>query len=172
MALADACPPKELDNFAFRERISLSKLRRWVGLPCSCSNFNLPRQASVDFSITAITDMKTKLITIVSIVAVSWLALIFSNTAVAQISGMQPSGGTTKGASIVATPISATEAAKKYPPPKGGNYPMGERDPHKASGVVSSPYPPRRSLTARRFAHGGLVLTHARTKSLEAVGRP
>jgi hypothetical protein len=104
--------------------------------------------------------MKTKLVTIVSIVAVSWLALIFSNTAVAQISGMQPSGGTTKGAagSIVATPISATEAAKKYPPPKGGNYPMGERDPHKASGVVSSPYPPRQEFDCSKIAHGGLVL--------------
>jgi hypothetical protein len=104
--------------------------------------------------------MKTKLITIVSIVAVSWLALIFSNTAVAQISGMQPSGGTTKGAagSIVATPITATEAAKKYPPPKGGNYPMGERDPQKASGVVSSPYPQRQEFDFSKIAHGGLVL--------------
>ena len=107
--------------------------------------------------------------TIVSIVAVSWLALIFSNTAVAQADptqfaragrGYHPSGGTTKGAagSIVATPISATEAAKKYPPPKGGNYPMGERDPHKASGVVSSPYPPRQEFDCSKIAHGGLVL--------------
>src|SRR6266487_3118193 len=77
--------------------------------------------------------MKTKLVTIVSVVAVSWLALIFSSTAVGQreSSRMQPqpppsgtgtsaASRTTQGAagSIVATPISATEAAKKYPPPK------------------------------------------------------
>ncbi len=117
--------------------------------------------------------MKTKLVTIVSVVAVSWLALIFSSTAVGQgeSSRMQPqpppsgtgtsaASRTTQGAagSIVATPISATEAAKKYPPPKGGSYPMGERDPHKASGIVTSPYPPRQEFDCSKIAHGALVL--------------
>jgi hypothetical protein len=58
----------------------------------------------------------------------------------------------------VATPITATEAAKKYPPSKGGSYPVGERDPHKADGIVSSPYPPRQEFDCSKIAHGGLVL--------------
>ena len=79
-----------------------------------------------------------------------------------------PPSGTSTGAasratqgvagSVVATPISATEAAKKYPPPKGGSYPMGERDPHKASGIVISPYPPRQEFDCSKIAHGALVL--------------
>jgi hypothetical protein len=116
--------------------------------------------------------MKKKLITVVSVVAVSWLALIFSTTAVGQDSsrGMYakpPPGGTpgatqpsaSKGASgsIVATPITPEEAAKKYPAPNG-RYPMGERDPHKASGVVGSPYPPHQEFDCSKVAHGGLVL--------------
>jgi hypothetical protein len=114
-------------------------------------------------------NMKTKLVTIVSVVAVSWLALIFSGTAVGQESGSYarpPSGGSQAaaapgsqglGGALVATPITPEEAAKKYPASKG-KYPVGERDPHKASGVVSSPYPPHQEFDCSKVAHGGLVL--------------
>jgi hypothetical protein len=119
--------------------------------------------------------MKTKLIAVLSAMAVSWLALVFSNTAVAQYArpgGAEsskpkpPTGGTSasdstrsqgKSTSNMATPISPEEAAKKYPPPKG-KYPLGERDPHKASGIIASPYPPRVEYDCSQIAHGGLVL--------------
>ena len=113
-------------------------------------------------------NMKTKLVAVVSVVAVSWLALIFSNTAVGQESGSYkpPSGASQAGAAPgsqglsgapVATPITPEEAAKKYPASKG-HYPVGERDPHKSSGVVSSPYPPHKEFDCSKIAHGGLVL--------------
>ena len=112
--------------------------------------------------------MKTKLVTIVSVVAVSWLALIFSGTAVGQDSGSyKPPSGASQAAAApgsqglsgapVATPITPEEAAKKYPA-SNGHYPVGERDPHKNSGVVSSPYPPHKEFDCSKIAHGGLVL--------------
>jgi len=120
-----------------------------------------------------IMNVKTRLIAIVSAVAVSCLTLIFASTAVAQMREGQSyqqanpkSPDTSKvskqGASgaIVATPITPQEAAKKYPAPKG-KYPTGERDPHKADGVVTSPYPPRTDFDCSNVPHGGLVLdTH------------
>ena len=119
-----------------------------------------------------IMNMKTRLIAVVSAVAVSCLMLILSSTAVAQMREGQSyqqanpknpdSSQVSKGKSgaIVATPISPQEAAKKYAAPKG-KYPMGERDPHKADGVVNSPYPPRTEFDCSQIPHGGLVLdTH------------
>ena len=53
--------------------------------------------------------------------------------------------------------ISKTDAEKKYPV-KGGAYPQGQRDPHDASGVVVSPYPPHDKYDCSKIAHGGLVL--------------
>jgi hypothetical protein len=123
--------------------------------------------------------MKTKLIAVVSAMAVSWLALSFANTAIAQKSGGAESGakppapattpsGTGQaakgsGGATVATPITPEEAAKKYPAPKGGAYPPGERDPHKPSGQISSPYPPHDVYDCSNIAHGGLVLdTHVK----------
>ena len=118
-------------------------------------------------------NMKTRLITVVSAVAVSCLTLILSNTAVAQMREGQsyqqanpkkpdssPVSQQGKGGATVATQISPQDAAKKYPAPKG-KYPMGERDPHKADGVVNSPYPPRTEFDCSNIPHGGLVLdTH------------
>jgi hypothetical protein len=49
------------------------------------------------------------------------------------------------------------EEAKKYPAPKGG-YPIGERDPHKPSGIVNSPYPPHAEFDCSQIPKGGLVL--------------
>jgi len=120
-----------------------------------------------------IMNVKTKLIAVVSIVAVSCLTFILSNTAVAQMKegssyqqqnpkGPNSSQVSKQGASgtVVATPITPQEAAKKYPAPKG-KYPMGERDPHKADGVVTSPYPPRTDFDCSNIPHGGLVVdTH------------
>ena len=120
-----------------------------------------------------IMNMKTRLIAVVSVVAVSCLAFILSNTAVAQMKegtsyqqqnpkGPNSSQVSKQGASgaVVATPITPQEAAKKYPAPKG-KYPMGERDPHNADGVVTSPYPPRTAFDCSNVPHGGLVLdTH------------
>jgi hypothetical protein len=57
----------------------------------------------------------------------------------------------------VATPITPEEAAKKYPALKG-KYPAGERDAHKPSGVITSPYPPHKDFDCSKIAHGGLVL--------------
>jgi len=120
-----------------------------------------------------IMNMKTRLIAVVSAVAMSCLTLIVSNTAVAQMkegSGYQQANPKTSDASkaskqgaggtMVATAITPQEAAKKYPAPKG-KYPMGERDPHNADGVVNSPYPPRTAFDCSNIPHGGLVLdTH------------
>jgi len=117
--------------------------------------------------------MKTRLIAVVSAVAVSCLTLILSNTAVAQMREGQsyqqanpkkPDSSQVsqqgKGGATVATQISPQDAAKKYPATKG-KYPMGERDPHKADGLVNSPYPPRTEFDCSNVPHGGLVLdTH------------
>ncbi len=120
-----------------------------------------------------IMNVKTRLIAVVSAVAVSCLTFILSNTAVAQMKegssyqqqnpkGPNSSQVSKQGASgtVVATPITPQEAAKKYPAAKG-KYPMGERDPHKADGVVTSPYPPRTDFDCSNIPHGGLVVdTH------------
>ena len=118
-------------------------------------------------------NMKTRSIAVVSAVAVSCLTLILSNTAVAQMREGQsyqqanpkkPDSSQVsqqgKGGATVATQISPQDAAKKYPATKG-KYPMGERDPHKADGLVNSPYPPRTEFDCSNVPHGGLVLdTH------------
>ena len=119
-----------------------------------------------------IMNVKTRLIAVVFAVAVS-LTLILSNTAVAQMREGQryqqanPKAPDTSkvskqgaGGAAVATAITPQDAAKKYPAPKG-KYPMGERDAHKADGVVTSPYPPRTDFDCSNIPHGGLVLdTH------------
>jgi hypothetical protein len=120
-----------------------------------------------------IMNIKTKLIAVVSVVALSCLTLIFSSTAVAQMREGQsyqqanPKGPDSSkvskqgvGGAAVATQLTPQDAAKKYPASKG-KYPMGERDPHKADGVVTSPYPPRTDFDCSQIPHGGLVLdTH------------
>jgi hypothetical protein len=118
-------------------------------------------------------NIKTKLIAVVSAVAVSCLTFILSNTAVAQMKEggtyqpQNPKGPNSSqvskqgaGGSVVAMQITPQDAAKKYPAAKG-KYPMGERDPHNADGVVNSPYPPRTAFDCSNIPHGGLVLdTH------------
>src|ERR1700730_10759641 len=64
------------------------------------------------------------------------------------------------GGAIVATPVTKEEAAKKYPLPAGKNYPAGDRDIHKPSGWVNSPYS-RDVYDCSKIARGGLVIdTH------------
>jgi hypothetical protein len=120
-----------------------------------------------------IMNVKTRLIAVVSAVAVSCLTLILSDMAVAQMKEggvyqqQNPKGPDSSkvskqgaGGTAVATQITPQDAAKKYPAPKG-KYPMGERDPHNADGVVTSPYPPRTAFDCSNVPHGGLVLdTH------------
>ena len=53
--------------------------------------------------------------------------------------GKKP-GEVLTGGAIVATPITEQEAMKKYPPPNGKSYPVGERDNHQPSGWIISPY--------------------------------
>jgi hypothetical protein len=120
-----------------------------------------------------IMNMKTRLIAVVSAVAVSCLTLVLSNTAVAQMKEgtsyqqQNPKGPDSSkvskqgaGGAAVATQITPQDAAKKYPAQKG-KYPMGERDPHNADGVVNSPYPPRTGFDCSQVPHGGLILdTH------------
>jgi len=58
---------------------------------------------------------------------------------------------------IPATPITKSDAEKKYPS-QGGKYPLGTRDAHDPSGVVSSPYPPHARYDCSKVNHGGLVV--------------
>jgi hypothetical protein len=59
---------------------------------------------------------------------------------------------------MTATAITKADAEKKYPAPKIGHYPLGTRNPHDPSGVVTSPYPPYQQYDCSKVAHGGLVL--------------
>jgi hypothetical protein len=115
--------------------------------------------------------MKTKLF--VSAVAMSCLTLILSYTAMAQMGGTgayqqatakgptssqgAKPGAQGAGGALVATQITPQEAAKKYPAPKSG-YPMGERDAHKMSGLVNSPYPPHTEFDCSQVPRNGLVV--------------
>ena len=95
--------------------------------------------------------MKTKSLKIVSALTVGLFVL--STTLHAQ--GIDSAIGH---AVIEATAITKADAEKKYPPPHGGSYPPGNRDPHEASGLVTSPYPPYQKYECAKIAHGGLVL--------------
>ena len=103
------------------------------------------------------------------------LALLASNGAFAQYNKMgsssktstAPSGSASPGAAkpgtvltggvIVGTPITKEEAEKKYPPPRGG-YPTGDRDMNAKSGLVTSPWPPRKQFDCSKIGHGELAL--------------
>ena len=67
-----------------------------------------------------------------------------------------------------ATPITKADAEKKYPA-KGGAYPVGQRDAHDPSGVITSPYPPHERYECSKVAHGGLVVD---TKANKVFVRP
>jgi hypothetical protein len=111
--------------------------------------------------------MKMKLTAVILALAVTFLGLTIVNTTIAQdsrIGSVQHAGGDV----AVATPITPEEAAKKYPAPNG-KYPMGERDPHKPSGIVSSPYAPHTQFDCSKIAHGGLALD---TKTNRVFVRP
>ena len=117
-----------------------------------------------------IMNMKTRLIAVVSAVAV----ICLSHLAMAQMKAgssenyrpqakndANPNQLAQKGTggAAVAKQVTPEEAVKKYP--AKGKYPMGERDPHKPDGIVNSPYPPRTEFDCSQVPHGGLVLdTH------------
>jgi hypothetical protein len=99
--------------------------------------------------------MKIKLSLLGTTLMAASASLILSNTEFAQMSGnnMKPNtGGPTSGqakpgtaladGAIVPTRITPEEAAKKYPPPNGKNYPPGDANysfSHKP-GYIRSPY--------------------------------
>jgi hypothetical protein len=97
--------------------------------------------------------MKTKSLKMISAVVAGLFVL--GTTAYAQ----QRSGSDTRTSRPVmeGTAITKEDAQKKYPPPASG-YPLGTRDPHDASGVVASPYPPNQKYDCSKINHGGLVL--------------
>ena len=72
-----------------------------------------------------------------------------------------------KGA-IEAKAISKADAEKQYPS-RGGSYPVGQRDPHDASGIVVSSYPPHEKYECSKIAHGALVVD---TKANKVFVRP
>jgi hypothetical protein len=69
---------------------------------------------------------------------------------------------------IEAKAISKADAEKQYPS-RGGNYPVGQRDPHDPSGIVVSPYPPHEKFECSKVAHGALVVD---TKANKVFVRP
>jgi hypothetical protein len=103
--------------------------------------------------------MKTNSLRMISAAVLT--LFVFGTTVCGQVFDSAVGGGKV----IEAKQISKEEAAKKYPPPKGGGYPTGDRDPH-ASGsrsatIVTSPYPPHQAFECSKVPHGGLVLdTH------------
>jgi hypothetical protein len=76
-----------------------------------------------------------------------------------QMSGRDATDSRTTHPVMTATAITKADAEKKYPAPKGGHYPLGNRSPHDPSGVVTSPYPPYQQYDCSKVVgHGGLVL--------------
>ena len=71
--------------------------------------------------------------------------------------GAKKPGEHLTGGAIVATPVTEDEAKKKYPMPGGKAYPMGNRDIHKPSGWITSPYSGQ-DYDCTQIAFGGLVL--------------
>jgi hypothetical protein len=101
--------------------------------------------------------MKANSLKILSAVAVSLFVL--STALHGQMSGRDVPDSRTNRPIMEATAITQADAEKKYPPPKGGHYPPGTRNPHDPSGVVTSPYPPYQQYDCtKKVAHGGLVL--------------
>jgi hypothetical protein len=82
---------------------------------------------------------------------------VLSTTLYAQ-SGRDAVDSRTSHPVMTATAITQADAQKKYPAPKGGHYPLGTRNPHDPSGVVSSPYPPYQQYDCSKVSHGGLVV--------------
>ncbi len=120
--------------------------------------------------------MKTKLSSVgVAMVTIS-LGLLASSGAFAQYNKMGSSSKTSTASSgsaspdaakpgtvlsgdvIVGTPITKEEAQKKYPPPRGGAYPVGDREMTAKSGLVTSPYPPHKRFDCSKIGHGELAL--------------
>jgi len=99
--------------------------------------------------------MKLNSLKILSAVVVSLFVL--GSALHGQMSGRDPVDSRTSHPVMTATAITKADADKQYPA-KEGQYPRGNRSPHDASGVVSSPYPPYQQYDCSKVAHGGLVL--------------
>ena len=113
--------------------------------------------------------MKMKSLKIVSAVTVALAVLgttMYAQGTDSRIGSIQRERGE-KGA-VEAKAISKADAEKKYPA-KGGAYPVGQRDAHDPSGVVTSPYPPHEKYECSKIAHGALVVD---TKANKVFVRP
>ena len=99
--------------------------------------------------------MKANSLKILSAVATGLFVL--STTLYGQMSGRDATDSRTTHPVMTATGITKADADKKYPP-RGGHYPLGNRNPSYPSGVVSSPYPPYQQYDCSKISHGGLVL--------------
>ena len=71
-------------------------------------------------------------------------------------SAAEPAVGANSPAAEKAVEVTAEDAAKKYPAPKGG-YPAGEKDLD-AAGIVVSPYSPNQRYDCKKIPRGALVL--------------
>jgi hypothetical protein len=98
--------------------------------------------------------MKTKSLKVISLVIAGLVMLGFQ---VYAQQGAQGTDSRTSRPPLDGTAITKEEAQKKYPA-AGGNYPLGNRDPHDPSGIVASPYPPYQKYNCSKINHGGLVL--------------
>ncbi|HEY7002293.1 MAG TPA: hypothetical protein VH330_11185 [Candidatus Udaeobacter sp.] len=100
--------------------------------------------------------MKANCLKISAVVVVS--LFVVGSALQGQMSGRDPVDSRTSHPVMTATAITQADAEKKYPAPKGGQYPRGNRNPHDPSGYVTSPYPPYQQYDCSKVAHGGLVV--------------
>ena len=110
--------------------------------------------------------MKMKSLKILSAITIALFVLgttLYAQGTDSRIGSIKHEAGVTQ-----ATAITKAEAEKKYPM-KGGAYPTGQRDPHDASGIVVSPYPPHEKYDCSKVAHGALVVD---TKANKVFVRP
>jgi hypothetical protein len=102
-----------------------------------------------------------KILSAITIVSFALSTAVYAQGTDSRIGSIQRERGE-KGA-VEAKAISKADAEKKYPA-KGGAYPQGQRDPHDASGIVTSPYPPHDKYDCSKIAHGALVLDPSANK--------
>ena len=68
-----------------------------------------------------------------------------------------------QGPTLTAKEITAEEAAKKYPPPKGG-YPEGQASKTSTGGFFASPYGASRVYDCRKIKKGAMILDESANK--------
>jgi hypothetical protein len=113
--------------------------------------------------------MKMKSLKILSTITIALVVLgttVYAQGTDSRIGSISRERGE-KGA-IEGKAISKADAEKQYPS-RGGSYPVGQRDPHDASGIVVSPYPGHEKYECSKIPHGALVVD---TKANKVFVRP